>query len=65
MNIGGFEPYAERELKLKPEWTAFTVKVLFDTVGSYMVSVFGSDEVLIVQKNINIVPDSFAYKPVK
>jgi hypothetical protein len=60
MNIGGFEPYAERELKLKPEWTAFTVKVLFDTVGSYMVSVFGSDEVLIVQKNVNIVPDSFA-----
>jgi hypothetical protein len=65
LNTDGFEPYMDKELRLKPEWASFTLKALFDTVGSYMVSVYGKDEVLIAQKNINIVPDHFAYKPVR
>jgi len=58
------EPVASRMLPLKPEWTSFSVKILFDTIGTYTVSIFGKDGKLLNQKNINIVPDSFAYKPV-
>jgi hypothetical protein len=65
LNAGGFEPYMDKELKLKPEWASFTIKALFDTVGSYMVSVYGKDETLLAQRNINIVPDSFGYRPVR
>jgi hypothetical protein len=65
LNTDGFEPYMDKELRLKPEWASFTLKALFDTVGSYMVSVYGKDDILLAQKNINIVPDYFAYKPVR
>ncbi len=64
MALQGFELYATSRLPLKPEWTSFTVKVLFDSVGSYLVSVTEKDGTLIAQKNISIVPDSFAYRPV-
>jgi len=65
LNTGEFEPYMDNELRLKPEWASFSMKALFDTVGSYMVSVYGKDNVLIAQKNVNIVPDSFAYRPLR
>jgi hypothetical protein len=58
------EPYMDKELRLKPEWTSFSVKALFDTIGSYKVSVYNSDDLLITQRNINIVPDELAYRPV-
>ncbi len=58
------EPYASKQIPLRPEWTAFSMKMLFDTIGSYSVNVYGPEEVLMAQKNIKIVPDSFAYKPV-
>jgi hypothetical protein len=65
LNAAGFEPYTEKELILKPEWASFSIRTLFDTVGSYMVSVYGNDDVLLNQKNINIVPDTLAYRPVR
>jgi hypothetical protein len=65
LNATGFEPHSEKELILKPEWASFSVRTLFDKVGSYMVSVYGNDDILLNQKNINIVPDTFAYKPVR
>jgi hypothetical protein len=65
LNAAGFEPYTEKELLLKPEWASFSVRTLFDTVGSYMVSVYGNDDILLNQKNINIVPDTLAYKAVR
>jgi hypothetical protein len=65
LNTDGYEPYMDKELRVKPEWASFTLRALFDTVGSYMVSVYGKDDVLIAQKNINIVPDHFGYKPVR
>ncbi len=58
------EPYASKLIPLRPEWTAFSVKMLFDTIGTFSVNLYGPEEVLIAQKNIVIVPDSFAYKPV-
>jgi len=58
------EPYASKILPLRPEWTAFSVKMLFDTIGTYSVNIYGPEEVLMAQKNIVIVPDSLAYKPV-
>lgn len=64
MSPEGFDLYTSSKLPLKPEWSAFTVKVLFDSIGSYLVTVTGKDGTLIAQKNINIVPDIFAYKPV-
>jgi hypothetical protein len=64
MSPEGFDLYTTSKLPLKPEWNAFTVKVLFDSIGSYLVTVTGKDGTLIAQKNITIVPDIFAYKPV-
>jgi len=58
------EPYASKILPLRREWTAFSVKMLFDTIGTYSVNIYGPEEVLMAQKNIVIVPDSLAYKPV-
>lgn len=58
------EPYASKLLPLRPEWTAFSVKMLFDAIGTYSVNVYGPEEVLMAQKNIVIVPDSFVYRSV-
>jgi hypothetical protein len=58
------QPYASKTLPLRPEWTAFSTKVLFNTIGTFSVNVYGSDDVLLAQKNIAIVPDSLVYKPV-
>ena len=61
----GLSPYASKELPLKTEWTSFSFKALFDSVGSYTVMVYGNNDRLLDQENIFIVPDSYAYKPVR
>ncbi len=60
-----FEPFLEKDLRLKPEWESFSVKALFATVGQYSVYVYGNTDEPIVRKNITIVPDSFGYRPVR
>lgn len=61
----GLSPYASKELPLKPDWTSFSFKTLFDSTGSYTVMVHGKNDRLLDQENIFIVPDSYAYKPVR
>lgn len=61
----GLSPYASKELPLKTEWTSFSFKALFDSVGSYTVMVHGNNDRLLDQENIFIVPDSYVYKPVR
>ena len=60
-----FEPFLEKELRLKPELESFSVRALFATVGQYSVYVFGNNDDPIVRKNITIVPDSFGYRPAR
>ena len=60
-----FEPFLEKELRLKPEWESFSVRALFATVGQYSVYVYGNSDDPIVRKNITIVPDSFGFRPVR
>jgi len=58
----GFIPYAKKKIKIKPEWTSFVATALFDQLGSYIVEIKSSDNKLIAQKLVEIVPDSYAYK---
>ena len=58
----GFVPYAKKKINIKPEWTSFVATVLFDQIGNYIVEIKGPDNKLIVQKLVEIVPDSYAYK---
>lgn len=60
----GLNHYATKELPLKPDWTSFSFKVLFDKIGTYTVMVYDMNDRLLNQENIYIVPDSYAYKPV-
>jgi hypothetical protein len=60
-----FEPFLEKELRLKPEWESFSVKALFATVGQYSVYIYGNTDDPIVRKNITIVPDSYGFRPVR
>jgi hypothetical protein len=60
-----FEPFLEKELRLKPEWESFSFQALFASVGQYSVYVYGNNDDPLVKKNITIVPDQFAYKPVR
>ncbi len=61
----GLEPFAGKELSIKPEWTSYSFKVLFDELGVYSVMVFDAKGVLLNQKRVYIVHDSYAYKPVR
>lgn len=65
IDIKGLEPFAGKELTIKPEWTSFSFKALFDKLGVYSVLVFNADGKLLNQKKIYIVHDSYAYKPVR
>jgi hypothetical protein len=58
------EPYAEKIVPLKPSWMSFAVKLLFEDIGNYRVSVLESDGTPIMVDHLTIVPDSFAYRPV-
>ena len=64
INTQGLSLYATKELPVKPEWTSFSFKALFDELGTYTVMVYGVGDQLINQENINIVPDSYAFMPV-
>lgn len=61
----GLEPFAGKELSIKPEWTSYSFKVQFDELGVYSVMVFDAQGVLLNQKRVYIVHDSYAYKPVR
>jgi hypothetical protein len=61
----GLNFYVSRELPVKPEWTSFSFKALFEEVGTYSVMVYGPGDQLLTQENISIVPDYYAYKPVR
>lgn len=65
IGIKGLEPFAGKELTIKPEWTSFSFKALFDKLGVYSVMVYNADGKLLNQKKVYIVHDSYAYKPVR
>jgi hypothetical protein len=60
----GIVPYTTRDMQLKPEWTSFQIKVVFEELGNYTVMIYTGAGVLLGQKTIAIVPDEFAYTPV-
>ncbi|MFW6137760.1 MAG: hypothetical protein ACOC7U_01170 [Spirochaetota bacterium] len=60
----GYEQFASKTLPLKPSWTSFVAKVLFDELGTYTVAVSDGEDRLISQRKIYIVPDSYVFKPV-
>jgi len=64
IDLEGVKSFASKVLPVKPDWTSFSVKVLFDQTGTYTVMVYTGKGTLLVQDNVTIVPDSFAYKPV-
>jgi hypothetical protein len=57
-------PFYSKKIPIKPGWTSFSFKVLFDKIGTYSVSVLDDDDALIAEHRIFIVPDSYAYRPV-
>jgi hypothetical protein len=64
-SLQGLTSYATKELPVKPEWTSFSFKVLFSEIGTYAVMLYDGADNLLVQEYINIVPDSYAYRPVR
>jgi hypothetical protein len=64
-SLQGLTSYATKELPVKPEWTSFSFKVLFGEIGTYAVMLYDGADNLLVQEYINIVPDSYAYRPVR
>ena len=61
----GIVPYSSSEKQMKPDWTSFSVKILFEQLGTYTVMLYTKTGVLLGQKTIVIVPDSFVYAPVR
>jgi hypothetical protein len=61
----GIVLYSSGENQLKPEWTSFSVKMLFDQMGTYTVMLYTNAGALLGQKTLAIVPDSYAYTPVR
>jgi hypothetical protein len=60
----GPEYFDRRTIPIRPHWTSFSIKALFDRIGSYSVKVLEEDGDLLAEKVIYIVPDSYAYRPV-
>jgi hypothetical protein len=58
------EPYAQKNIPLRPSWMSFAVQILFEHTGNYRVSVLGEDGTPIGIGRLTIVPDTYAYKPV-
>ncbi len=56
--------FSSEKIPLKPEWASFSMKILFDRIGKYSVVVSTDDGTIIDRKNIFIVPDSYAFKPI-
>jgi hypothetical protein len=61
----GIVPYSSSERQLKPEWTSFSFKILFEQIGTYTVMLYTNAGALLGQKTVVIVPDSYAYTPVR
>jgi hypothetical protein len=61
----GIVPYSSSERQMKPEWTSFSVKILFEQLGNYTVMLYTNTGALLGQKTIVIVPDSYVYAPVR
>jgi hypothetical protein len=57
-------PFYSKKIPIKPGWTSFSFKVLFDKIGTYSVRVLDDDGALIAENRVHIVPDSYAYRPV-
>ncbi|UCB47433.1 MAG: hypothetical protein JSV25_08520 [Spirochaetota bacterium] len=64
LETGGRTSYYSRKIPVKPDWTSFSFRVLFDKIGTYSVTVLDEEGALIAEKNIIIVPDSYAYRTV-
>jgi hypothetical protein len=60
----GPEEYDRRTIPVRPNWTSFSLKALFDRTGTYEVKILEDKGGLIDKRVIYIVPDSYAYKPV-
>ncbi len=60
----GPEEYDTRTIPVRPNWTSFSLKTLFDRTGTYEVKILTGEGGLIDRRVIYIVPDSYAYKPV-
>jgi hypothetical protein len=61
----GIVPYSSSEKQLKPDWTSFSVKILFEQLGTYTVMLYTNAGALLGQKTIVIVPDSYVFAPVQ
>ncbi|MBN2322989.1 MAG: hypothetical protein JXQ30_04585 [Spirochaetes bacterium] len=60
----GVEEYDRRTIPIRPGWTSFSLKALFDRTGTYEVAILEEEGGLIDRRVLYIVPDSYAYKPV-
>lgn len=60
----GPEEYERKTIPVRPNWTSFSLKALFDRIGTYEVRILTGEGGLIDRRVIYIVPDSYAYKPV-
>jgi len=60
----GFHSYIQKKIPVKPEWTYVSFKVLFDEIGTYRAFFFNGSGNLIFKKDVEIVPDSYVFKPV-
>jgi hypothetical protein len=60
----GPEYFDRKTIPVRKYWTSFSIKTLFDRIGSYSVKVFEEGGDLLAEKIIFIVPDSYAYRPV-
>ena len=60
----GPEEYDRRTIPVRPNWTSFSLKTLFDRTGTYEVKILTEEGGLIDRRVIYIVPDPYAYKPV-
>jgi len=60
----GPEEYERKTIPVRPNWTSFSLKALFDRIGTYEVRILTEEGGLIDRRIIYIVPDSYAYKPV-
>ena len=61
----GPEYYDEKAIPIRPHWTSFSLKVLFDRTGSYSVKILKEDGTLLGERTLFIVPDSYAYRAVR
>jgi len=64
INSKGSERFVSKNLTINPDWTSFSLNVLFDRLGTFRVIVSKENEKIIGNKKIYIVPDRYAFKPI-